>query len=210
MRNPDSRVEQSLSPVVARWADQDRHLLLPLFPLIASGESYEAADLAGVLQRQSDAIAPEIEASLAEIDSRGRVSELFGITREPTLHRIEVGAATLYSCCALVAHMVPALLRQPVIVESTDPVNGEKLRLGISAESELQQVDPMTGHGSMVDGAVGDTVANPRGSFCCHVKHFTSNESATEFVGAGQGRYVMTIEEFHEAAQWLFEKIWAV
>jgi len=210
MRNPDSRVEQSLLPVVARWASQDRKLLLSLFPLIVSGESYEDAGLAGALGRRSDDIDAELGASLADIDSSGQVSELFGITREPTLHRIDVGAATIYSCCALVAHLVPALLRQPVVIESTDPINGEKLRLAITAGSELQQLEPMTGHGSMVDCAAGDIVANPRGNFCCHVKHFTSNESATEFVGAGRGRYVMGIEEFHEASQWLFEKIWAI
>ena len=141
MQRLDSRVENSLVPVVTRWAKQDKVLLLPLFQLIASGESLEEAQLANELNRGTDVVNTALSASLAEIDSCGRVSELFGITREPTSHRIEIGGTTLYSCCALVAHMVPAIMQQAVSIESTDPINGNKINLAISADSKLQDVD---------------------------------------------------------------------
>ena len=195
-------------PVVARWAKQDKGLLLPLFQLIASGEPLEEVQLARDLNRGTDAINDALSTSLAEIDSSGRVSELFGITREPALHRIEVGGATLYSCCALVAHMVPAIMQQAVIVESTDPINGSKIELAISADSELQDVDPLTACGSMVDCEIDEIIASPRTKFCCHVKHFAASESATEFVSKNSTRYVMTIGDFHAAAQWLYRRIW--
>ncbi len=208
MQNLDSRVEHSLLPVVARWAGQDKGMLLPLFRLIASGEALEEAQLAEELNRGTDAVNAALDTSLAEIDSCGRVSELFGITREPTLHRIEVGGATLYSCCALVAHMVPAIMQQAVTVESTDPINGKTIKLAISVDAELQRVHPLTARGSMVDCAVDEIIASPRAKFCCHVKHFAVSESAAEFASKDSGRYVVTIEEFHEAAQWLYRRIW--
>jgi len=208
MQNLDSRVERSLMPVVARWARQDKNLLLPLFDLIASGEPLEEAQLARDLNRGTDAINAAIGTSLAEIDSSGRVSELFGITREPTLHHIEVGGETLYSCCALVAHMVPAFMHQAVTIESTDPINGNKIRLEISADSRLQRVEPLTARGSMTDCAVEEIIASPRTRFCCHVKHFATSESALEFCNKNSDRYVMTIEDFHQAAQWLHRRIW--
>ena len=208
MQNLDARVEHSLMPVAARWAEQDKALLLPLFRLIASGETLEETRLAEELRRGTDAVNAALNSSLAEIDSRGRVSELFGITREPTLHRIEVGGVTLYSCCALVAHMVPAIMHQAVTVESTDPINGNKINLAISADSQLHHVDPLTAGGSMVDCAVEEIIASPRTKFCCHVKHFATSESATEFSSKNSARYVMTIEDFHEAAQWLYRRIW--
>jgi len=204
----DSRIERSLKPVVARWDDQDKDLLFPLFQLIASGEPLEEAKLAEGLDRRTDAISAALGTSLAEIDSSGRVSELFGITREPTLHRIEVGGVTLYSCCALVAHMVPAIMHQAVTVESTDPINGDKITLAISANSELQQLEPLTACGSMVDCAVEEIIASPRTKFCCHVRHFATSESATEFSSKNSARYVMTIEDFQDAAQWLYRRIW--
>jgi len=208
MQNLDSRVEHSLNPVVARWAEQDKGMLLPLFRLIASGEPLEEAQLAKDLNIGADAFSAALSTSLAEIDSLGRVSELFGITRETTLHRIDVGGETLFSCCALVAHMVPAIMQQAVTVESTDPIDGSSIRLMISADFELQYVEPSTACGSMVDCEVEDIIASPRNKFCCHVKHFAASESATEFVNKNSGRYVMTIEDFHEAAHWLYRRIW--
>ncbi len=204
----DSRIEQSLRPVITRWAGQDKDLLLPLFQLIASGEPLGEANLAELLSRRSDDIDAALNTSLAEIDSRGRVSELFGITREPTLHRIEFGGVTLYSCCALVAHMVPAIMQQAVTVASTDPINGNKINLAISADTRLQQVDPLTARGSMVDCAVEEIIASPRNKFCNHVKHFATSESASEFFSRNPDRYAMTIEDFHEAALWLYWQIW--
>ncbi len=208
MQNLDSRVEHSLIPVVARWAEQDKGMLLPLFRLIASGDPLDETQLAEDLNIGAEAFAAALSTSLAEIDSRGRVIELFGITGEITLHCIEVGGETLYSCCALVAHMVPAIMQQAVTVESIDPINGDKIRLAISADSELQSVHPLASCGSMIDCAAEEIVANPRTKFCCHVKHFATSESATEFSSKSSDRYVMTIEEFHEAAQWLYRRIW--
>ncbi len=208
MQNLASRVEQSLIPVVARWAEQDKDLLFPLFPLIASGESLGETQLAKDLNIGADAMSAALDMSLAEIDSLGRVSELFGITRETTMHRIDVGGERLFSCCALVAHMVPAIMQQAVTVESIDPINGDKIKLAISADSELQRVHPLTTRGSMVDCAVEEIVSSPRTRFCCHVKHFATSETATEFSSKSSNRYVMTIEEFHEAAKWLYRRIW--
>ncbi|MFQ6005035.1 MAG: organomercurial lyase [Woeseia sp.] len=208
MQKLDSRIEHSLEPIVARWADQDKGLLFPLFQLIASGKPHDDARLAENLGRGKDSINAVLSTSLAEIDSHGHVSELFGITGEPTPHRIEVGEITLYSCCALVAHTVPAIMQQAVTVESIDPINGSKIKLAISADSELQYFDPMTACGSMVDCAVEEVIASPRTKFCCHVKHFATSESAREFSNKSPARYVMTIEGFHEAAQWLYRRIW--
>ncbi len=208
MQNLVSRVEHSLMPVVTRWAKQDKGLLLPLFRLIASGEPLEEARLAQDLNIGADAFSAALSTSLAEFDSRGRVSEIFGLTRETTLHRINVGGETLFSCCALVAHIVPAIMQQAVTVESIDPINGDKIRLAISADSELLQVEPSRTCSSMVDCEVEEIIASPRTTFCCHVKHFTAPESATEFVSKNSARYVVTIGDFHEAAQWLYRRIW--
>ena len=208
MQNLDSRVERSLLSVVARWAEQDKGMLLPLFRLIASGEPLDETQLAEDLNIGAEALSAALSTSLAEIDSRGRISELFGISRETTLHRIDVGGETLYSCCALVAHMIPAIMQRAVTVESIDPINGDKIRLVISADSELQRVHPLTTRGSMVDCAAEEIISSPRTKFCCHVKHFATSASATEYSSKSSDRYVMTIEEFHEAAQWLYRRIW--
>lgn len=170
----DPRVEESLAPVVARWAGKNKEQLWPLFWEIASG----------------------------------RVTELFGITREPTLHRIECDGNTLFSCCALVAHMVPAIFGNAATIVSTDPVSGADVRIRISAELELQEVNPKVSYGSLVDCQAAELLENPRTKFCCHVKHFVDVNSVTEFCGHDPRRYPVPIQEFHVAALQLFHRIW--
>lgn len=204
----NSRVERSLAPVVARWANQDKYLLLPLFSMIASGEQLQHARLARQLGRRTDAVIAALSASLAEMDPQGRVTELFGITRDLTLHRIEVGGDILYSCCALVAHMVPAIWRQAAVIESTDPVCGRKVRLVVSSDCEVLQVEPESTRATLVDCTAEQIRASTRNTFCCHVKHFASSESATRFSDRDAARYVLSIGDFHEAAQWLYRQTW--
>lgn len=204
----NSRVEESLAPVVARWAGQDKEMLWPLFPQIVTGQSVCEADLATCLHRNAEDLGIALRASLAEVDSIGRITELFGITQQPTLHRIEVGKNTLFSCCALVAHAVPAIFGKSATIVSTDTVNGGETKIRISDKMELQDVQPQASVGTLVDGEPGELLTNPRQNFCCHVKHFTDANSAAEFCGEDSRRYLVPIEEFHVAAQQLFHRVW--
>jgi len=139
---------------------------------------------------------------------QGRVPELFGVSLAPTLHRIEIGEKTLFSCCALVAHTVATILEQDATIISTDPVSGEDIRIRVSANLELQDADPTASYGTLVDGEAGELLEDPRTKFCCHVKHFMDEASAIEFCRAYPGRYPVPIQEFHKAAQQLFGRIW--
>jgi hypothetical protein len=91
---------------------------------------------------------------------------------------------------------------------ATHTVSGKEIGLEISADSSLQRINPSTACGSMVDYAVEEIMASPRDTFCCHVNHFATFESAAEFSSKSSDRYVVTIEEFHEASQWLYRQIW--
>ena len=202
------RVEDSLAPVVARWANQDKELLWPLFPKIHTGQSAWESELADRFNRDTVDIGHALEGSLATLDSAGRVTELFGITREQTLHQINVNGHALFSCCALVAHTAAAIFRRPAAIISRDPVSGGDVRITISEGLELLDVDPEASYGSLVDCEPADLLENPRTIFCCHVKHFTSAESGAEFCSQDSRRYLVSIEDFHAAAQKLFHRIW--
>lgn len=202
------RIEDSLTPVVARWANQNKELLWPLFPKIPTGQLAWESELADRINRDTVDIGLALEESHATLDSAGRVTELFGITREPTLHQISVDGHTLFSCCALVAHTAPAIFGGPATIVSRDPVSGGDVRITISEGLELLDAGPATSYGSLVDCEPADLLENPRTKFCCHVKHFATSESASEFASSCGDRYVITIEEFHEAAVWLYKQIW--
>ena len=203
----DVRIERSLVPVVARWADQDKALLRPLFALLADGQPVEVRRLARTLNRDSNEVEATLRESLASVDARGRVTELFGVTHELTSHRIEIGGTTVFSCCALVAHILPALIGRSARIESIDPVSGRVVILNIS-DQVLERYEPVSVMGSMVDTDPESVKMRPRSSFCCHVKHFATRATAQQFSRDDSTRYVLPIEDFHRAAQWLGSAIW--
>ena len=188
---------------------QDKELLWPLFSKIPTGKSVWGLDVP-VDRNQSFAdYRDALDGSLAVLDSVGRVIELFGITRQPTPHRISIGENTLFSCCALVAHTTPAIFGRAATIVSTDSISGGEIRIRISEGLELLEHIPVDAYGSLVDCRATDLLENPRSNFCCHVKHFNSAESAAKFCSQDSRCYYVQIEEFHAAAQQLFRRIWA-
>jgi hypothetical protein len=149
-----------------------------------------------------------LELGRAERDVKGRVVELSGLMFSPTVHRVEVGDVALFSCCALLAQLVPALIERQVRVESVDPVSRRIVRLVITT-SGVTEVEPVGAVASLVmtepSGMAGDVGAY----FCRHVHHFASSESASAFVTADSRRYALGIGDLYEAAQMLYRQAWA-
>ena len=75
-----------------------------------------------------------LESGRAGRDREGRVVELSGLMLGPTKHWVEVGGKALFSCCALLAQLVPALIKRSVRVESVDPVSRRLVVLDITPE----------------------------------------------------------------------------
>lgn len=197
---PSRRIEASLSPVVKRWANQDKELLWPLFGEIREGN--------GARRQKTSTDRESLVDSLATLDAFGRVIELFGITRDPTSHRVIFAGEAVFSCCALVAHTVPAIFESAATVESVDPISGENVTVRISNEMQLQEMPTADIYGSLVDWRPTEQFKNPRDRFCRHVKHFSSAESAEAFCSQDNRRYYVPIAEFNTAAQSLFRQIW--
>lgn len=205
---PKRRIEASLSPLISRWASQDKELLAPMFKEVRSGKKPgngnpdAVPDSASLMDRKA------LDDSLATLDSSGRVAELFGIAREPTSHRVNFSGDAIFSCCALVAHTAPAIFEYAATIESTDPISGEKVIVEISRGLQISGNLPAETCASLVDCQLAEFLKNPRDAFCRHVKHFRSAETAEEFCSQDNRRYIVDIAEFHAAAQYLFHQVW--
>lgn len=201
-------VSQTISHLAARWADADKRILRQVFPLLAKGQPVSVGRIAEAAGTETPIVEAALEHGRAGRDVDGQVIELSGLMLAPTMHRVEIGEVALFSCCALLAQLVPALIGRPVTVESIDPVSRRVVRLAIAART-VTAVQPRQAVATLV-------VTEPRGvaedvcaSFCCHVHHFVSSDSASIFAAADRRRYVLGIGELHEAAQSLYREAWA-
>lgn len=117
--------EVTVRHLECRWQQADKILLRPLFPLLASGKPVSPASFAEISGIKLDVLDHELEKGYVGRDFLGNIIELFGIMQPPSYHRIQIGDVCLFSCCALVAHMVP-WRAQVVILNCAPPRPSQK------------------------------------------------------------------------------------
>ena len=201
-------VAQTVRHLAARWAKADKQILRQVFPLLAEGRPVPVRRISEATRVAPSVVEAALDSGRAERDEEGRVVELSGLMLSPTLHRVMIGDVALFSCCALLAELVPAFIERPVSVESVDPVSRHVVKLVITPKG-VAEVKPEEAVGSFVVTEARSMAVNVNAAFCRHVHHFASYESAKAFVGLDHRRYAIAIGDLYDAAQMLYREAWA-
>jgi hypothetical protein len=200
-------ISDTIDHLAARWGQADKQILRQVFPLLTQGQPVPVARIGEAAGVGIQVVEAALALGRAGRDSAGRVIELSGLMLSPTFHRVQISDVALFSCCALLAQLVPALIDRPVTVESVDPVSRRIVRLAISPEG-VTSLEPSGAVASFVLTAAHAVAEDVSANFCCHVRHFASPDSASTFVAADSRRYMLEISELHEAVQKLFREAW--
>ncbi|UCF19309.1 MAG: hypothetical protein JSU87_15485 [Gemmatimonadota bacterium] len=207
----ESSHQQALADTIghlaARWARADKQILRHVFPLLAEGQPVTLARISEAAGSPPAMVEAALELGRAERDAEGRVMELSGLMLSPTMHRVEIGDVALFSCCALLAQLAPMLVGRSVKVESIDPMSRRVVRLVITPQG-VAAVEPSEAVASFVVTEPAGMAEDVSATFCRHVHHFASSESAATFVAADRRRYPLEIGELNEAAEMLYRKAW--
>jgi alkylmercury lyase len=172
--------------------------------LLSEGEPVSVERLAAA----SGLTAEEVEGMLrdqvsAERDEQGRLVG-FALTLRPTPHRYTAEAGTLYAWCASDALMLPVILGEPAVVESTCAQTGEPIRPEITPEG-VERVDPPTAVMSAV--RPGGQFADVRASTCQFGHFFSSREAAAEWTAEHPEGYVHSVEKGFELDREVIERL---
>jgi alkylmercury lyase len=204
----DRKTLDTVDHLASRWAGADKALLRPVFPLLAEGRPVSLGRIGKATGASESAIEEALLVGRAGRDFQGRVTELFGITLTPTLHRVEVGGVSLFTCCAVIAHMVPGLVEGSATIESVDPENRRIVRVCLGATGTLEW-DPPEAVGCLAETKLSDVLADVGTAFCSHAHHFAGSESALRFRQANPARFTMEMPDFHAVGVLLHQRIWA-
>lgn len=173
-----------------------------LFPhvvrLLARGEPVdveELAELAGWPVGDVEAVGRSQAGT--EWDHDGRLVG-FGLTLRPTAHRFTVSGRTLYTWCAADTLMFTMILGEQAVAESTCPVTGEPVRIGLSPESLLSVSPP----GAVITERHGvDPVADLRGEVCDHGLFFAFPAAASGWAAEHPDGDVLAVAEAFDRAR---------
>ncbi|MFC1481715.1 organomercurial lyase [Candidatus Neomarinimicrobiota bacterium] len=200
-------ISQTVDHIAARWARPDKSILKQVFPLLASGQPLTEEQIIEVTGANHSNVREALSLGRTGRDEQGHVIELFGVTKTTTSHRIEINQTILYSCCALVAHMVPMLTGGTARIESTDPISKESVWVTIR-DHTLESFTPMDATGTFVSTEFREVMDSVGDAFCNHIMHFSSIENAQEFIAQNPKRFILNMEEFHDIAIKMYEAIW--
>lgn len=171
----------------------DLAVLVPLLRLLADGDPVEVATLAAATGRPIEEIRDRLAAVPdTEYDEQGRIIGQ-GLTLRPTPHRFTVDGRELYTWCALDTLIFPVLLGRAARIESSSPVSGEPVRVGVEPAG-VTSVEPAAAVVSLVNP---ETMTSIRSSFCNEVHYFTSPMDAQPWLKTHPGGEVVPVADAH-------------
>jgi alkylmercury lyase len=200
--------EQNLDELIKNWDFENNgipaeestlaaRLEILMYRILADGHPVSTARLATAANVPIEIINTLFEQGRkwgGEWDDDGR---LLGnvLTLIPTVHNFKVNGKELYTWCSLDAMHLPGLLDQTAEVESTDPINGEKIHLTIPPDGVPTYDPPGTVLSIVLSG--GDR-SGPQSPLCSQMHFFSSRETAEIWVKDHPDATIMTVEDAYQ------------
>jgi alkylmercury lyase len=174
--------------------------LLRTQKLLLEGSPLSPERIAEELQPSQDEVSTILR--MAELDQDGNLVGL-GLSLVPTPHSYQIDGRQLYTWCAADAIVFPIFLKTSAIIESPDPISGEKVRLMGTPEG-ARGVEPSTAVVSWVPGT--ESLENIRSWFCNFTNFFTSVETASQYVSQHPGLVIVPVDQVFQLGKLLWER----
>ncbi len=161
-----------------------------------------AAERAGLLPDETQAALRELAAAdVVALDDTGNLVGAFPLSAACTRHRVRVGdRPVLHAMCAIDALGIPAMLGEPGVITSSDPITHHRVTVNISADGllELDPPDAVVLLGTSGDGGLAC-------SACPVIDFYASGEQALKaLTQPGLSGEVLTVADAHSLGVALF------
>lgn len=161
-------------------SEEEQRIVVGLWRLLAEGDPVPAEALAEQAGLPKDAVAGAFERLGVQRDERGRAVAL-GLSIVEGPHRFAIDGRQLYTWCALDALLFPGIIGKTAEVTSTSPTTGRRISLLVGPEG-VEDVEPIDAVVSIPRPRERIGAADVRGSFCCYVHFFASEEEGAQWV----------------------------
>ncbi len=207
---------------IARWfaesmpsfSAEERQLGAEVYRQLRAAEPIPLERLAQAMGWSTEKV-KQILDKCAPYDEQGRVDSFWGLTLNPTRHRLQVEGRTLYSYCAWDTLFVPALLGGGgvALIESECPQTGAAIRLTVRPEG-ISNVDPAEAVVSFLTPDLSEVMESFEkaecvderkrmrdtaiASFCHYIFFFESAEAAARWSQEHPETFVLSLERAFE------------
>ena len=121
---------------------EEQQIAVQIYQLLAKGAPVTRQQLASSLQLPLQTISATLDSWWGiRFDATGRIIGFWGLTLQPTTHRLCFNTQQLYTWCAWDTLFVPLILGINTQIESRCPVSKERIRLGVTPD-QVTAIDP--------------------------------------------------------------------
>ena len=177
----------------------EQRTALALYRLLLPGKPVSPSDLAAEVGLDRS----DVEAALrrwpgVSRDRKGRIVGFWGLAVRGMPHKMSTRAGDITTWCALDPLIIAPLVTERALVESNDPISGERIRLTVTPDGVTDVESPSTLM----------SMLSPVGAFdhdivqrFCHFVHFFASEGAgQQWVAEHPGTFLLSISEAFEVA----------
>ena len=173
----------------------EQQIAVATYRLLAKGTPVTRRQLASRLQLSLVTVSDTLDRWWGvHFDDEDRIVGFWGLTLQPTTHRLRINEQVLYTWCAWDTLFVPSILGDMAQIESQCPVRKERIHLTVTP-SRVTAVEPESAVLSFLTpdaGAVKDNIVT---NFCHYVLFMSSREAGAQWTEAHPGTYLMSIED---------------
>ncbi|MPZ70179.1 MAG: hypothetical protein GEU71_11730 [Actinobacteria bacterium] len=189
-------VAEAITSATPAFDSLGRRIVGETYRLLARGEAASPADIADAADLPPETTEEILRSwPLTFWDDQDRIFRFWGmaIDRLRPTHSMEMGGRTVYGWCAWDTLFITDLLDTETNVTSTDPHNGETIRLTATGDG-VKEAEPSQTIVSFLlpEGAFG---ADAIEGFCHYVHFFSSSESGGAWVADHPGTFLLTVDE---------------
>lgn len=192
---------QELTASMMAFADGSANQILRIWrvvKLLSQGRPISPKRIAAELQLAPDEVAAFLR--MGELDQDGNLVGL-GLSLVPTSHAYQIYGRQLYAWCAGDAIMSSIFLKADAVIESPDPISGDRIRL-IATPAGVRDLEPI--NAVVSHPSAGVDLETVRAQFCNVTHFFTSVETASQYAAQHPRLIIVPVDEVFR----LWNQVW--
>ncbi|MEE9167594.1 MAG: organomercurial lyase [Candidatus Neomarinimicrobiota bacterium] len=182
--------------------DKERMISAQIYRLLTESKPVSIGKVAATLDMPDSEVEPVIKSWPGVFyDKTGSIIGYWGLALSQFGdHRFNVNGHTLYAWCAWDSLFIPQIIQRTAVVTSKDAATGRPIRLTVTPENGIAEVDPeSTVISFMMPPNVEEIRADVVTSFCHYLHFFSSSDSAREWISKSEKKDEMLILSPEEA-----------
>lgn len=188
---------------------EEQQIAVQTYQLLATGAPVTRQQLASSLQLSLDTVSETLDRWWGvQFDEQKRIIAFWGLTLQPTTHRLHMNERTLYTWCAWDTLFVPLILRITAQIASQCPVSKALIHLTVTP-GQVAAVKPDSAVLSFLMPDAGAVKNNIVANFCHYVFFMSSRDAGAQWVEAHPGTFLMSIEDAFILGQKIIAKQYA-